>query len=96
MLEAIFYHRPIRADDVWGGDFAKKLEQGRFPLDTALAISAKADREYVDVHCHVFTSSSFPDLIENLAGGGFVDWHVADVQDVARGQNEFYAHLVHR
>lgn len=96
MLEAIFYHRPIRAGDVWGGDYAEKLERGRFPLDTALALAAKADREYVDVHCHVFSASSFPDLIEDLGAGGFIGWRVADLQDVAQGANEFYAHLVRR
>jgi hypothetical protein len=96
MLEAIFYHRPVRANDVWGGDFSEKLEHRRFQLDTALATSAKADREYVDVHCHVFTSSSFADLIEDLAVGGFIGWRVAAVQDVAQGANEFYVHLVPR
>lgn len=93
MLESIYYHRPIRAEDVWGGRLEEKLETRRFTLDQALAHAARADREYADVHCHVFTTESFEALMSDLAGGEMTPWRLTDVSDVRTGSNEFHALL---
>lgn len=93
MLESTFHYRPVRAADVWGGDVERKLAAGRGTLDAAYAKSTKAEREYVDVHCHVFTCETFPALIDDLASAGYIAWRMADIRDVERDGNEFLVHL---
>jgi SAM-dependent methyltransferase len=92
-LESLFHWRPIRAADVWDGGYEEKLKRRRFTLDEAWHASAKAEREYVDVHCHVFTFDRFGSLIEDLADGGFIGWRIGATRDVEPGGNEFYAWL---
>jgi 2-polyprenyl-3-methyl-5-hydroxy-6-metoxy-1,4-benzoquinol methylase len=94
MLEAIFYHRPIQAADAWEGRLEEKLATARFTLEEALAHAARAEREYVDVHCHVFTADSFGPLVRDLADGGLIGWRLAGLAGVAEGGNEFLAWLV--
>lgn len=91
MFDAIFYHRPILADAAWGGDLSRVVEQ-RFDIAEALDRSLQAEREYVDVHCHVFTADSFATLMRDLTP--LTGWRVDEVGDVAVGANEFYAWLV--
>ena len=86
MLESIFYYRPLRADDVWAGDFSK-LEHSRYSVKAALKESERAEREYVDIHCYVFTAESFGRLISDLAET--IGWRISALGDVAYGSNEF-------
>jgi SAM-dependent methyltransferase len=93
VLESIFYHRPVRAPDFWDGGYQEKLRKSRFSLDEAVARSARADDEYLDVHCHVFSFETFSALIDDLSVGGFIDWTLADLRDVPDGSNEFHAYM---
>jgi SAM-dependent methyltransferase len=89
-LDALFYYRPVRAEDLWAGDCAEKLNRRPYPLDDAIRRAGAADDEYLDVHCGVFTTFSFAELIEDLASVGLVEWRIEAISDVERGSDEFY------
>ena len=90
LLDSLFYHRPLLAEDAWAGDFAA-LQESRFTITEALEQSRKADVEYVDTHCHVFSAGSFARLMEDLSEVS--GWSPVEVSDVRQGSNEFYAWL---
>ena len=91
VLEAIYYARPLRA-----GDFAdgrprpEKLARRPFrTLADAIAAAESRSEGYADVHCHVFESASFANLVDDLRSGALVPWQVAALEDVEPGRSEF-------
>ncbi|MDX2101633.1 MAG: methyltransferase domain-containing protein [Alphaproteobacteria bacterium] len=65
-------------------------EPSHGPLDTAWPMVRLADAgEYVDVHCHVFSPSSFITALAALIQGDLVGFGVVDFAETAPGDLEF-------
>ena len=89
VLEAAFYYRPFKASEAWAGEEPRPAP--RLDLQDAMAAAERAEHEYVDTHCHVFTTDSASRLFDALAG--LTGWRPFASQDVAEGSNEFYVCL---
>lgn len=89
-LDALWYHRPIRAEHLWSNDF-ERLERRRYSMATALAKAQEAKDRYVDTHCHVFSADTFRSLANDISV--MTGWRCEDVSEVAYGANEFYVWL---
>jgi hypothetical protein len=92
VLSALYFHRPVRAQDVWEGA-APRLHEKRYPLREAMERAEVQAREGADVHCHVFSRETFVDVFDDLHESGLVAWEVADIDTVRRGTNEFHVAL---
>lgn len=90
-LEATFYHRPVKAPDLWSDDPPRdKLARGRFrSLGEAIENAEARTSDYADCHCHVFESHSFPRLLDDLHSADLNRWRVIALADVEAGHNEF-------
>jgi SAM-dependent methyltransferase len=88
-LEALYLYRPLHAEDFWPGPpTSAKLRQG-MDLAAAMAAARRAEREYVDCHCFVFSETTFAPLIERLRAAGLIAWRVLALRPVLAGGNEF-------
>jgi SAM-dependent methyltransferase len=88
-LEALYLYRPLHAEDCWPGPPPPaKLRQG-MDLASAMPVARRAEREYVDCHCFVFSETAFPPLIEQLRAAGLIAWRVLALRPVLAGGNEF-------
>jgi len=98
VFEHLYYHRPIKADDVWGGSgkLVQLLSEARYPHARAAWTRAKAilaRDSNVDVHCNVFTYTSFLQLFEELHQAGYTALKVLHCNEVRPSMNEFHALL---
>ncbi len=93
-LEALYLYRPLRAEDCWPGPpTAAKLRARRFDLAGAMARARRAEHEYLDCHCSVFSHPTFGALVAELHRDGLVPWRVLADRPVLHGGNEFLALL---
>ena len=94
--DQLYYHRPVKAHDVWNNNYQHLLEKKRFhnaqdALDEAQKrLNANV---YVDVHCNVFTYESFVNIINQLQGAQYISFQLHSSTDVTKPHNEFYALL---
>jgi len=60
-----YYHRQVLARQVWQTrpEDGKPRIEPSFSAENALKFAQRADSEYIDVHCNVFESESFVELI---------------------------------
>lgn len=96
IFDQIYYHRPIKASLVWQGNYEKPLTKKRYgtakeALDNVRERLKKSD--YIDVHCNVFTYSSFSNIAKELYKAGYVPLELKSAKDVVKPYNEFYALL---
>lgn len=92
ILQHFYYHKPIKAADVWKNDYKEKIKQMRFDTKTAVAIAEKhAAEPYADVHCHVFTSDSFREICETLISLEYLSFEIVEITQPVEMSNEFYA-----
>jgi SAM-dependent methyltransferase len=95
VLDSIYLYRPIRAEDCWPGPpSAEKLRERRFDLRTAMAHARRAEREYVDCHCFVFSTHTFAALIGELYEASLIPWRLIGSRGVQPDGNEFLVLLV--
>ncbi|MGD9971476.1 MAG: class I SAM-dependent methyltransferase [Desulfatirhabdiaceae bacterium] len=91
ILEHFYYHKSVTAQDVWNNKHLDKVKQYRFDPETAVAVAEKhAKDDYADVHCHVFTSDSFKELMDILIRLKRIDFQVIEITEPEKMQNEFY------
>lgn len=89
-LESLYLYRPLKAPDCWPGPPpAEQLSAARFDLATAMQRARRANEEYVDCHCFVFSEQSFEPLVSELHEAGLIPWRVAAVRGVLELGNEF-------
>lgn len=95
ILEHFYFHKTVSAADAWTGKHKEKLSQMRYSTEEALRVARHhAGATYADVHCHVFTSDSFLDVIRPLIDLGKVPFHLVSSGETAKMTNEF--HVVFR
>jgi SAM-dependent methyltransferase len=92
ILRHFYYHKPIKAADVWQNDYEEKMKQMRFDNKTAIEVAEKhAKAPYSDVHCHVFTSDSFREAFEILIDLKYIPLQIEEITQPVKMSNEFYA-----
>ena len=94
ILSHFYYHKNVRAKDVWAETLDKNTLEMRYEINDALELAAtRAQAAYIDVHCHVYTSESFRELIDNLSALGMLKFDVIDITDTEYSRNEFHVVL---
>jgi SAM-dependent methyltransferase len=95
VLDARFFHRPLNIRDfVEGQPSSDKLARRRFDLMGALQHARKvAADSYSNVHCFVYTPTSFAEIIDSLAEAGFISWRIEAIADTQPAMNEFHVLL---
>jgi len=89
-LDAIYLYRPIKAQDCWPGPpAAEKLQAPRVDLRTAMIQARRAEREYLDCHCFVFSEPRFGSLIADLFEARLSPWRQIAQRGVQDEGNEF-------
>lgn len=92
ILDHLYHHKAVTKEAVWSGKHFEKLDKMRFsPMDALLRAKSLSKLPYADVHCHVFTSDSFQDIIETLRSFGFMHFDEVKFSVVHKGDNEFHA-----
>ena len=96
VADQLYYHRPVKARDIWQKKHQKLLTKQRFS-NIAQAIQeaeTKIDAKgYVDTHCNVFTYESFLQVFDELYKGKYIPLSLLSSSDVEQPDNEFYALL---
>lgn len=96
ILDHFWNHKSVQASDAWDGTHHAAVQRMRFSHTEAMAHTDKASKlPYADVHCHVFTASSFAELMEDLQKFGYIGFQDLAIGPVARGSNEFHVMLKH-
>jgi hypothetical protein len=97
VLDARYFHRPLKVRDfIDGTPSPEKLGMRRFDLRHALRDARKAAASpypNANVHCFVYTPSSFAEIIGSLHEAGFVPWRIVDIATTKAGMNEFHVLL---
>ena len=90
-----FSTRGIDAPAAWAGTLPPEAATPMATLPEALAYARAAaqDGEYHDVHCWVFTPSSFAALFRTLATAGWLPFACDGFHDTAFGSYEFFVTL---
>ncbi len=94
--DQLYYHRPIKAHDVWNNNYQHLLEKNRFhnAKDAMEEAQKRLDENvYVDVHCNVFTYESFISIINELKCAQYISLQLHLSRDVESPHNEFYTLL---
>lgn len=90
ILSHHYYHRMVRAPDVWSGNVENKLREKRYPLREAMAKAEELAAVYSDVHCSVFSRPTFTDLWMDMLESGIIHLEIQDIGEVEKNSNEFH------
>lgn len=99
VADQLYYHRPIKAHDIWQQKHQKLLNQRRFKNIKQAVKAAKdkiAQNGYVDTHCNVFTYKTFLRILEELNQGAYISLSVLSSSNVEQPDNEFYVLLANQ
>lgn len=91
VFEHIFFKRDVSAREMWEGTCHEKLARPRYSIQEAFDLAARMVRDdgYVDVHCHVFTSQSFRDILSGAIDLGLTALRIDSYQEATFPYNEF-------
>ncbi|HMO29947.1 methyltransferase domain-containing protein [Enterovirga sp.] len=81
---------PYSASDGWAGVPPPSRPRN---FQGALALARRAENEYVDAHCWVFTPESFQVLVEELSFNKLLPFSLLDLRPTAPGMIDFSAVL---
>ncbi len=91
------YRLKVDPKQVWNGQLYNTEGAGphRYSLSDALSYSLKNrdTNEYIDTHCHVFTPSSFINILKTLVNLRLLDFRVASFYETRNGEYEFFVSL---
>lgn len=93
ILDAIYYKRSIRCEDVWSGDFEQNLSDKTFTLCDAIKVAEGRSKLYTSIHCHVFSWDSFSQLWGDLVASGLINLTIIKIGKVLPNSNEFHVLL---
>ncbi len=93
----VFDHRfnateSVSAGDTWAGIMPKTP---LYDYAFALEVASRAEIEYVDTHCSVFTPESFSRIFAQLEKAGIIPFRLGEVRSTQRNQVDFSA-VLHR
>lgn len=75
---------------IWGGGIHPPPFKN---YQAAVSLAEKAEREFEDAHCSVFTPESFCQLVADLRAAGLIDLAIASMRPTQFGQMDFSAVL---
>lgn len=93
IADQLYYHRPIKAQDVWLKRHQSLIKKQRFAnIQQALEkAKIKIDQDkYVDTHCNVFTYKSFLSVFDELYKGKYIPFFLVSSSNVEKPDNEFH------
>jgi hypothetical protein len=98
LFESLYYYRPVRAEHLWGAEaeYEQLIKSRRYTsakVAWELAKNKLQGKDFLDLHCTVFTYESFLDLMGELERGGYTQLKVIHSMDVQRLSNEFHVLL---
>ena len=88
LTEAFYYHMKVDLAALWLGRVPPRFVP-RFSLADARRLAETKCSTYTDVHCWVFTSSSFIRCIEDLRSAGLCSFSMNVMEEPQSGTNEF-------
>jgi hypothetical protein len=88
----LYMNRKVTTEELWEGK-PVDLSRPRIDLVKAVRTALKMSESYHSVHCHVFTSDSFAELMEQLYSANLADWVLVAREEPRRGSNEFLVAL---
>jgi SAM-dependent methyltransferase len=87
------YHRRVTPHEIWQQGPDDESDPAANPpthtIEEALRQASRAEHEYVDCHCNVFTISSFAEIVGDLRRLGVCPFEIADTQPVEPEFNDF-------
>jgi SAM-dependent methyltransferase len=91
VFEHIYLKRNVKSGDVWNNRVADKINVKRFSAEEAYqrTLYEMEPGKYPDVHCHVFISQGFLDIINTLIEMKLIAYTVYKFEDVSKPYNEF-------
>lgn len=84
----LYYFTDLTHKEVWAGSVPDTFTP-RMSFAEALETSASLAETYADVHCWIFTRTTFERTIEALHTAGHIEWRIAAIEDVQVNENEF-------
>lgn len=94
ILEHFYYFKEVSTVDIYDKKTLSKLNKNRFEPKEALKVAEKFSKmDYADVHCNVYTSSSFKEMIDVLIEIDLIEFELVEVTNPIKYSNEFYAIL---
>ena len=96
VADQLYYHRPIKAKDVWQKKYQSLTNKKRFNNIKQAFERAKNKinkDKYVDTHCNVFTYKSFIQVFEELNKGNYISLSIVSSSNVEKLDNEFHVLL---
>jgi len=90
LLDHFWNHKSVKVADVLAGRHHELLKRRRFSPVAAIDIALQmAKRDYADVHCHVFTESTFEEILILLREFGYFAYEQVASFPVKESSNEF-------
>jgi hypothetical protein len=87
VFDHFYYSAPgVVAHEVWAGN---AVPGPTLNFTGALALGEKAESEYVDAHCWVFTPQGFSSLIRSIIDARMTGFDLVDLRPTAAGQLDF-------
>jgi hypothetical protein len=91
VFDHFYYSVPgVVAHEVWAGN---AVPRPTLDFAGALALAEKAETEYIDAHCWVFTPQGFSSLIQSIIDARMTGFDLVDLRPTAAGQLDFSAVL---
>ncbi len=84
----LYYFTNLRHTEVWEGNIPDALEP-RMSFKKAMEQAETLAEGYADVHCWIFTKTTFERTVDALHSAGYIDWTITAIEDVHEGENEF-------
>ena len=84
----LYYFTNLNQTQAWAGELPESFTP-RMSFAEALERSEGLAEGYADVHCWIFTSTTFPRIIDALHSAGHIDWKISAIEEVQQGENEF-------
>ena len=91
VFDSLYYSIPVLAHDVWVGS---PIDPPRRDYEAAHLNAERAEHEYIDAHCSVFTPDSFLELASDLISCGLIPYRLERIKEPPPGGCDFSASLV--
>jgi len=91
VFDSHYYTRDLNSDYLWKK--GKSIVFDSQPAIGAMDLMRATEDQYVDVHCNIFSQSSFTMIIDALCQGKFVPFDIDDIGAVDKGELDFHCVL---
>lgn len=96
IFDAMYYHRSIRRKDVDSGAFRELVKKRNEPASEIFRKAKIKAKNYVSLHCSVFSYPSFERLFNDLLETNLINFKLVATGDVPPNKQEFHVLLQKR